>query len=120
MPSFLNLAVAALVADVVSSVPLGPGQHKINYNVDVGPRPYYIINNMTNGALRESLTACENSKLEVTQFTIGHRGGGTLQFPEETVESTMAGARMGYVLQNTLSTEQMLMFVPEPVFWNVM
>lgn len=28
-------------------------------------------------------------------WTIGHRGGGTLQFPEETVESTMAGARMG-------------------------
>merc|ERR1712098_410001 len=31
----------------------------------------------------------------VTGFSIGHRGGATLQFPEETVENTIAGARMG-------------------------
>lgn len=95
MLSFIKLAAAALLADAIIAVPLGPGQHPIKYLVDLGERPYYIINNMTNGSLRETLTACENNKKEITQFTIGHRGGGTLQFPEETVESTMAGARMG-------------------------
>lgn len=101
MRSFTNLAAAVLLADAVVSVPLGPGQHEINYRVDVGPRPFYIINNMTDGALKETLTACEDTKLKITDFTIGHRGGGTLQFPEETVQSTMAGARMGYRFEYT-------------------
>lgn len=100
MRSSINLAAAVLLADAVVSVPLGPGQHAINYRVDVGPRPFYIVNNMTDGALKETLTACENNKLEITDFTIGHRGGGTLQFPEETVQSTMAGARMGYLFHS--------------------
>ena len=30
-----------------------------------------------------------------TDFSIGHRGGGTLQFPEHTKESHEAGACMG-------------------------
>ena len=29
------------------------------------------------------------------RFSIGHRGGGPLQFPEHTKESHEAGARMG-------------------------
>lgn len=72
-----------------------------DYYVSLGPRPYYIINNMTEGPLRSKLESCENgpnngtSPFTITDFSIGHRGGGTLQFPEETVESLMAGARMG-------------------------
>lgn len=65
------------------------------YEVSVGPRPYYIVNNMTDSPLSEKLKTCENGPFSITDFTIGHRGGGTLMFPEETVESTNAGARMG-------------------------
>jgi len=50
---------------------------------------------MTAGPLKSKLQSCENGPFSITDFSIGHRGGGTLQFPEETVESTMAGARMG-------------------------
>jgi glycerophosphoryl diester phosphodiesterase len=50
---------------------------------------------MTSSALKTKLEKCANGPFSVTGFSIGHRGGGTLQFPEETVESTMAGARMG-------------------------
>ena len=68
---------------------------KTGYYVNLGPRPYYLINNMTESALKDKLETCENGPFSITNFTIGHRGGGTLMFPEETVESTMAGARMG-------------------------
>lgn len=75
----------------------GPGRPVSvgGYNVQVGPRPYYIINNMTDSPLKRRLESCENIPFQITDFTIGHRGGGTLQFPEESAQSEMAGARMG-------------------------
>lgn len=63
--------------------------------MQLGPRPYYLVNNMTDSPLKRKLQSCENGPFSVTGFTIGHRGGGTLQFPEETVQSEQAGARMG-------------------------
>jgi glycerophosphoryl diester phosphodiesterase len=66
-----------------------------DYKVEVGPRPYYLINNMDEGMLKHKLQLCEDQDFKVSQFSIGHRGGGTLQFPEETKESYEAGARMG-------------------------
>jgi glycerophosphoryl diester phosphodiesterase len=66
-----------------------------SYLVSLGPRPYYLINNMTDGPLKQKLQSCENKPVTITDFTIGHRGGGTLQFPEETEQSENAGARMG-------------------------
>lgn len=65
------------------------------YLVSLGPRPYYILNNMTEGPLKTKLQSCENKPVSINSFVIGHRGGGTLQFPEETVQSEDAGARMG-------------------------
>lgn len=50
---------------------------------------------MTDGPLKEKLMSCENKPVSISPFSIGHRGGGTLQIPEESVESTLAGARMG-------------------------
>lgn len=65
------------------------------YQVQVGPRPYYLINDMDEGGLKRKLESCEDQDFRVSKFSIGHRGGGTLQFPEETRESYEAGARMG-------------------------
>lgn len=95
MRSFIRFVVAALFAETATALPWKTAQHTIPYRVDIGERPFYIINNMTNGPLKDSLVGCENIEQEVDEFVIGHRGGGTLEFPEETVESTMAGARMG-------------------------
>jgi glycerophosphoryl diester phosphodiesterase len=68
---------------------------KADYYIGMDPRPFYIIQNMTDSPLKKKLQSCQNGPFQISQFTLGHRGGGTLQFPEETVEATLAGARMG-------------------------
>ena len=64
-------------------------------NVQVGPRPYYLIDKLSPGPLKQKLESCKENPLYPSDFSIGHRGGGTLQFPEHTKESHEAGARMG-------------------------
>jgi glycerophosphoryl diester phosphodiesterase len=68
-------------------------------NVQVGPRPYYLISKMSDSRLKQKLEACADGPFRKTLFSIGHRGGGTLQFPEHTKESHEAGARMGAGVQ---------------------
>ncbi|KAJ9652911.1 hypothetical protein H2198_007864 [Neophaeococcomyces mojaviensis] len=106
--SSARVALSALLLPFVSALPVverqassghtslikqpdGPTEFQISY----GPRPFYIINNMTDGPLKQKLQSCENGPWSVTGWSIGHRGGGTLQFPEESVQSEEAGARMG-------------------------
>ena len=67
--------------------------------VQVGPRPYYLINKMSPSPLKRQLESCADGPFYKTKFSIGHRGGGTLQFPEHTKESHEAGARMGAGIQ---------------------
>jgi glycerophosphoryl diester phosphodiesterase len=103
MPAFFfALALTALLADIAGALPQYSGNNgkkgptpKSDYYISLGPRPYYLINNMTKSPLKDKLESCENGPFSISDFSIGHRGGGTLQFPEETVESTLAGARMG-------------------------
>ena len=65
-----------------------------NANVQLGPRPAYLVNAMDEGALKEQLLNCSNNTNQRTDFSIGHRGA-PLQFPEHTVESYTAAANMG-------------------------
>ncbi|MFO1103101.1 MAG: glycerophosphodiester phosphodiesterase family protein [Methylocystis sp.] len=62
--------------------------------IQLGPRPFYLVDGMDEGPLKQRLTACKNGPFERTSFSIGHRGGA-LQFPEHTVEAYNGGARMG-------------------------
>ena len=62
--------------------------------VQLGPRPYFLVNDMGEGPLKEQLEACKDKKAKKSGFSIGHRGAA-LQFPEHTKESYMAAARMG-------------------------
>ncbi len=66
-----------------------------NSGVQVGPRPYYLIDKMSDGPLKRKLERCSSGPFYKTDFSIGHRGGAPLQFPEHTRESHEAGARMG-------------------------
>jgi len=51
---------------------------------------------MDESDLKEKLQKCANrSSFRPSDFSIGHRGGAPLQFPEHTKESHEAGARMG-------------------------
>ena len=68
-------------------------------NVQVGPRPFYLVNKMSPSPLKHKLEQCSEGPFYKTDFSIGHRGGGTLQFPEHTKESHEAGARMGAGIQ---------------------
>jgi len=67
--------------------------------VQVGPRPFYLVDKMSPGPLKRKLESCSEGPFRKTDFSIGHRGGGTLQFPEHTKESHEAGARMGAGIQ---------------------
>ncbi|MCK0164840.1 glycerophosphodiester phosphodiesterase family protein [Marinobacter sp. S6332] len=62
--------------------------------VQLGPRPYFLINDMDEGSLKQSLQACESKPVTSSTFSIGHRGA-PMQFPEHTRESYIAAARMG-------------------------
>ncbi len=62
--------------------------------VDYGPRPLYLIDRMADGALKDKLQSCAGQVASQSLFSIGHRGA-PMQFPEHTVESNVAAARMG-------------------------
>ncbi len=63
-------------------------------NVQAGERPYYLVQNMTDGPLRQRLESCSDWPMRPNQFTISHRGA-PLQFPEHTMQSVQAAARQG-------------------------
>ncbi|MGI9277181.1 MAG: glycerophosphodiester phosphodiesterase family protein, partial [Endozoicomonas sp.] len=64
-------------------------------SIELGPRPYYLINDMDEGELKDTLQACSKQTQQYrSDFSIGHRGA-PLQFPEHTRESYIAAARMG-------------------------
>ncbi len=63
-------------------------------NVQLGPRPYYLVEDMEEGELKSALQQCAEGPFFKSDFSIGHRGA-PLQFPEHTRESYEAAARMG-------------------------
>jgi glycerophosphoryl diester phosphodiesterase len=62
--------------------------------IELGPRPFYLVDGMDPGALKDRLSQCKAGPFYRSDFSIGHRGAA-LQFPEHTLESYDAGARMG-------------------------
>lgn len=72
----------------------GERYKKQRMNVQVGPRPYYLVNEMSEGKLKKQLQECAERPFYKTDFSISHRGA-PLQFPEHTKESYLAAARMG-------------------------
>lgn len=87
--------LAGIAAVAASPCPSGPGGHKPIKQIELGPRPYYLVDNMEASPLKDKLVSCSEKKMHTSSWSIGHRGGGTLQFPEESMESNLAGARMG-------------------------
>ena len=64
--------------------------------VQLGPRPFFLVDDMTDSPLKQRLQSCANrtQTYRSNDFSIGHRGAA-LQFPEHTRESYVAAARMG-------------------------
>jgi glycerophosphoryl diester phosphodiesterase len=63
-------------------------------SVQLGPRPFYLVEGMDDGRLKDRLMQCKEGPFYRTDFSIAHRGAA-LQFPEHTKESYEAGARQG-------------------------
>src|SRR5262245_56187735 len=93
---------SVIAAAVLFSIPISCMAASANFlgrkekpqNVQVGPRPYYLVEAMEDGPLKEALQQCSEKPLRKTDFSIAHRGA-PLQFPEHTKQSYEAGARMG-------------------------
>ena len=64
------------------------------HSVQLGPRPFFLVEDMDEGELKDSLQACEKGPFFQSDFSIGHRGA-SMQFPEHTKESYVAAAKMG-------------------------
>jgi glycerophosphoryl diester phosphodiesterase len=62
--------------------------------IQLGPRPYYLVDDLDDGPLKTELQSCANGRFRRTDFSIGHRGAA-LEFPEHTRQSYTAAARMG-------------------------
>jgi glycerophosphoryl diester phosphodiesterase len=62
--------------------------------ISLGPRPFYLLDQLRAGPLRTQLETCRGGPFQPTRFSIGHRGA-PLQFPEHTRASYLAAARMG-------------------------
>lgn len=72
----------------------GDGDRGGAAGVQLGPRPFFLVDDMADSKLKRRLEACSNGPFRSTDFSIGHRGAA-LQFPEHTKESYVAAARMG-------------------------
>ena len=89
---FLPIAAAALVLVAGCAEPVLAQDN--DASVQLGPRPYYLVEDMDEGALKDALAQCKAGPFFRTSFSIGHRGAA-MQFPEHTREAYIAGARMG-------------------------
>lgn len=87
-----NLAATTLFALLPATL-LADG-HAATTPVDYGPRPAYLIDKLEAGPLKDKLMSCMGQTPARSDFSIGHRGA-PLMFPEHTVESNVAAARMG-------------------------
>lgn len=78
----------------VSGAGRADGHTATPLTVQLGPRPYFLVNDMDDGPLKERLASCADMSFEPSDLSIGHRGAA-LQFPEHTAESYRAAARTG-------------------------
>ncbi|MCV0397694.1 MAG: glycerophosphodiester phosphodiesterase [Rhizobiaceae bacterium] len=66
--------------------------------VQLGPRPFFLVEDMDDGPLKERLRQCKAGPFSRSAFSIAHRGA-PLMFPEHTRESYEAAHRMGAGVQ---------------------
>lgn len=96
----LSLLVLATSSALAQSPPAAPGHMSHSRaerpsHVQLGPRPFFLVDDMTDGPLKRDLQRCaKRGDFTPRDFSIGHRGAA-MQFPEHTRESYTAAARMG-------------------------
>jgi len=93
-----TLAVLAFASIAVPGSPQAANAQPQNrqgqrHAVQLGPRPFFLVDDMKDGPLKSELQQCSAGPFKPTDFSIGHRGAA-LQFPEHTHEPYEAGAKM--------------------------
>ena len=95
LSAFLGLSIIAPASADDDHESRGSDDDKDNaHSVQLGPRPYFLVDDMSPSKLKSELQSCANGPFKKTDFSIGHRGA-PLQFPEHTTQSYEAAARMG-------------------------
>lgn len=92
-PLFLALLAGLTATTTLSSAPAQADGHASG-SVQIGPRPFFLVDQMAPGDLKTKLASCSAGPFEKSDWSIGHRGA-PLQFPEHTEQSYRAAARMG-------------------------
>ena len=87
------LLVIALLSAVIFNI-IAITDSNADSSIQLGPRPFFLVNDMDESALKNTLSQCESMDFKKNDFSIGHRGA-PLQFPEHTRESYVAAAKMG-------------------------
>jgi glycerophosphoryl diester phosphodiesterase len=83
----------ALMAGLVLFVASGPAP--AGEAAQLGPRPFYLVDQLKPGPLKDRLAACGVDRPYTPRtFSIAHRGA-PLMFPEHTREGLIAAGRMG-------------------------
>lgn len=84
-----------VLAGLVLAPVLSAAAAAANGPVQLGPRPFFLVDDMGESALKSELQQCaRRGGFTAREFSIGHRGA-SLMFPEHTAESYTAAARMG-------------------------
>ncbi len=101
--TLISIFVSVLIAFIIPlsvKAEIVPGSEKrfnktISKRIQLGARPFYLVNNMEPSELKSKLQSCARQPFfRKTDFSIGHRGA-PLQFPEHTKESYIAAAQQG-------------------------
>ncbi len=92
----LRVLLSVILAISFASTAVADGPSLTPKSAQLGPRPFYLVDEMSDGRLKRQLQRCAARKknFQASDFSIGHRGA-PLQFPEHTKESYVAAARMG-------------------------
>lgn len=104
MRTFLRLLTATLALSSAATLAQAGGRDDERYDdrrgraerldVQVGVRPFYLVEGMDDSALKDRLKQCEAGPFYTSRFSISHRGA-PLEFPEHSRESYEAAHRMG-------------------------
>ena len=89
MPIRHRSALAAALWLLTAAVPAPADDIMLPREPQVGPRPFYLVDKMKDGPLKQQLSQC-TGPFRKTDFSIGHRGAA-LEFPEHTKEVLCSG-----------------------------
>jgi glycerophosphoryl diester phosphodiesterase len=90
---FRRFALTAAFFVLANAAPVAAQGTSLPADAQIGPRPFYLVEKMKDGPLKEKLKQC-TGPFRKSNFSIGHRGAA-MQFPEHSKESYQAAARMG-------------------------